>query len=501
MASATNQLLQSAFSRVFLIENGASPVNPPTYEGLMRATKPTWDQGKQTSVFVPNPSQYGAFDIAGRVVGEPGLPEIDVEAMYTTDVSHLLKLVARGCDSDLHIHFGLCKNPQDFDGGWDKSLILEQARGSNWTTNDIGAMNPGQNGQVTETTKFSGQRLYELKPLSFVERAQAQVNDWIVDMVFCDSPSCGSCGIASDGCQSIFAVSKSSGASPGLLSSIVYSTDGGKTWFNDPIDTLGASFTPKALVCVGSNIVVISADEGSINWAVTSDVVLGTETWVKTTVGFVASKGPNAIFSLSSTNTIIAGLGGYIYQTTDPTAGATAVLDPGIATTSDLLAIAAADSENIVIVGKANAIVVSSDGGTVWSSLLGPAPGVDLNAVWMESTTEWWIGGSDGNLYYTLNGGVSWGRKAFPGSGSGTIADIKFVTNNVGYLSHTTTTPKGRILRTTNGGFTWYVLPDSKGIMPNNHGFSALAVCTDPNIVFAGGLAVNNVDGLIVQGS
>lgn len=499
--ASSNQLLQSAFSRVFVIENGASPTTPAQYEGLMRAGKATWDQGKVTTIFVPDPSQYGRFDVAGKIAGEPGLPQIDIEALYTTDLSELLKLVAQECDHDVQIHFGVCRNPQDFNGGWDKIMVLEKARAANYSSSDLGAMNPAQAASVVETTKFEGQTLYEIKKLAFVERAQAQINDQIVAMTFCDSPSCGSCGVPSDGCQAIFAVSKSSGASPGLLASVVFSVDGGKNWTNAPVTSLSASFTPVDMICVGQNLIIVSSDAGAIEWADTSDVVAGIGVWTQVTTGFVAAHGPKCIFSLNEVNTIIGGLGGYIYQSVDPTSGATTVLDAGIATVQDLNAISAADQENIVIVGNSNAVVVTSDGGEVWTTITGPAVGVNLNAVWMQSLTEWWIGGADGNLYYTMNGGVNWARKIFPGSGSGSVTDVKFVTDSVGYIAHNTTTPKGRVLRTIDGGFSWYVLPDAAGAMPVQRGFTALAVCSDPNNVFAGGLANNNVDGIIVQGA
>src|ERR1019366_8117947 len=153
----------------------------------------------------------------------------------------------------------------------------------------------------------------------------------------------------------------------------------------------------------------------------------------------------------------------------------------GGATTSNLNAISAADQDNIMAVGDSNAVVVTTDGGVVWANIAGPVVGVQLLACYMQSPNKWWIGAANGSLYYTINGGITWARKAFPGSGSGTITDIKFVTDNVGYLAHSTPTPKGRILRTIDGGFSWYVLPENKGSMPSNNGFLSIAVCADVN--------------------
>jgi photosystem II stability/assembly factor-like uncharacterized protein len=493
-------MVESSFSRVFLMKNRANPLRAPIYEGLMRAGAMTLDQGKLTTIWIPDPENYGKYLVAGKIPGEPGLPQLSIDARYTTDLSDLLKMVNDGCDHDIQVHIGACKNPQDFNGGWSKVIVLEGARENSYATTDIGSLMPSQRTEVVETAKFEGQVLYELKPMEFSEKAATQINDEVVGVVFCDSPSCGTCGITSDGCSVIFAVTKSSGGSPGLLASVVFTTDGGSNWQNDPIDSLGASDSPTGLACVGGNLVVISDSGLALSWAPLADIIAGVETWQQMSLGFVAAKGPRAILSVTQSLTLIVGSGGYIYSSDDPTSSVN-VLDAGNATVNNLNAVAAADLENFVAVGAANTVVFSTDGGANWETVTGPAVGIVLTSVEAISRTEWWVGGANGKLYFTNNSGLTWAEKAFPGSGSGSVGAIKFASPTVGYLAHATSTPKGRILRTINGGFSWYVLPEGKGTMPANNRINALAVCPDMNKVYGGGLASNGTDGILVAGS
>jgi photosystem II stability/assembly factor-like uncharacterized protein len=119
----------------------------------------------------------------------------------------------------------------------------------------------------------------------------------------------------------------------------------------------------------------------------------------------------------------------------------------------------------------------------------------------MKSATEWWVGTAGGVLYYTLDSGVTWTVKGFPGSGAGVVRDINFATNQVGYLAHDTAAVAGRILRTIDGGYSWYVLPEGTGAIPANDKINSLATCKEPNVVLGGGLADNAADGILIKGS
>ena len=141
----------NAFSRLWLIENRAGPGNPPSYEGLWSAGRPSWSLGDVTPIHIPSEQEYGHFDVAGKILGDRGSPNLAVTARYRADaLSTLLRLARLGCDHDLQIHFGQCQDPQDFNGGWQKILALEAARPTEWASTEMGAMSPGDQSPVNE---------------------------------------------------------------------------------------------------------------------------------------------------------------------------------------------------------------------------------------------------------------------------------------------------------------------------------------------------------------
>lgn len=493
-------IMRSDFSRVFTIQYKAGPTNVPTYQGLWRAGSFSWDRGDVSLIRIPDPDEYGKFLTVDKVPGEEGNPTISLMARYTMNLSDMLKLAKAGCDFDAQVHMGRCKDPKLFDAGWEKVLIIEGVRATSYSTEDLGALQPSDRAAPTEEIAIEGEDAYEVVALEFAQQATTQVVQEVIDIVVCDAESCGLCGLPSDGCQIVFALTLSAGGSPGLAAEIVYTEDGGATWNDTNISTLAANEDPDELACVGENLVVVSQDSCSLHWANIADVLNAAETWAEVATGFVCATGaPIAISSIGPANTWIVGAGGYIYFTDDPTNGVD-VQDAGVATTSQLNAVHALDLNNVVAVGNSNAVVRTSNGGLTWQSITGPAVGINLNAIWMKTKTEWWIGTANGRLWYTRDSGDNWTQKSFPGSGAGSVRDIVFVTPSVGYMSHDTAAPAGRILRTINGGFSWYILPEGSGTLPANDRFNHLAICTNPNIVYGGGLADNATDGIIVKG-
>ncbi|MCK9521039.1 MAG: hypothetical protein M0R74_18745, partial [Dehalococcoidia bacterium] len=111
MNNARN-LARTEHSRVWLIENRAGPANPPTYEGLMKAGGLSWPQGDVTLERIPDPEHYGEFITVDKIPGEQGVPGLTVTAKYQMELSDLLRILRKGCDSDLQVHMGKCKDPQ-----------------------------------------------------------------------------------------------------------------------------------------------------------------------------------------------------------------------------------------------------------------------------------------------------------------------------------------------------------------------------------------------------
>lgn len=496
-------ILKTPQSRVFTIEDRAGPSHAPVYQSLARAQAVSWAQGEVNPIRVPDPNEYGKFIVIDEITGQQGLPGLGVQFRMTRDLSSVLKLIRKGCPLDVQVHIGACKNPQDFNKGWDKVAVLEGARATTYGTDDLGALDSNENAVVNETIPFTGLDYYEIKRIAGSEIAPTEITQQVVGVSICDSRACGECGITSDGCQKVFAITMSAGGSPGLTAQLIYSSDAGATVDATTVTTLAANEDPTGIACVGTRLVVISNESLSLHYEDITDVLNGAASWTEMATGFVATKGPNAIFSRNSSMTWFAGDGGYVYFASDVTAAVTPQT-AGTVTVQNLLAIHGYDDLNLVAVGASNAVIVTRDGGITWTLVTGPAAGVALNAVWMRSADEWLIGTAGGQLWYTRDGGVNWTQKAFPNSGSGSVRAIVFSTPTVGYMAHDYTPAggvTGRILRTIDGGYSWYVLPEAPGsTMPTNDQITALAACDeDPNLVFGGGLAANGTDGILVK--
>jgi len=491
-------VVRSDQTRMFYIPGGAHPSRTPEYAGFSKVSAITYPQGDVTRVYLPSDKRYGQFDVVDTIQGEPGTPQFTVMTRSQSARSAFLAMARAGCTHDVRLHFGKCASPTDGNGGWDRILALLDARITSWDISDVGALSPDERANVVEETPFQGLDLIEILPVAFSNKAATDVAREVVGVYICDSIQCGECGVYSDGCQIILAVTKSSDASVGLVAEVVFSTDGGLTWSDVDITSIGVAEDPNDIACIGSNVVVISSEAISLSWANLSQMILGTHTWTEVQTGFV--QGPRAIFSYDPTHTWIVGAAGYVYFTDDPTAGVD-VQDAGVATAQQLNDIHGIDTQNLVAVGASNAVILTENGGLTWSAVTGPAVGVALNAVWMLSKETWLIGTAGGKLYYTKNQGATWTEITFSGSGSGSVRAIAFVNKLVGYMSHSTSTPAGRIFRTIDGGASWFLMPDGGGTMPASDYIGALAVCTDSNVVVGGGLADDATDGVIIKGS
>lgn len=485
-------------SRVWLMEGGASAFTVPTYEGLMKAGTPRYQKGQRTALTNPSFDTYGGFEIVDKIAAARSNPQLPLTGRYTKELSKLLRMANQECENDIQVHIGECQDPTDFNRGWDKILALEEADVDDWgTSGDLGALNEGDRAAVDETSTFTGTLIYEIVPIGLSELGASVVETEVVGIVICDRASCsGQCGSGSNGCQKVFAAEKAGGVSPGALAGLTFSEDGGATWDSTSISSLGADEDPTGIACVGRNVVVISQESASLHYADADDIIEGDESWVEVTEGFVALKGPNAILSLGAGKVWIVGEDGYIYFSEDVTSSVE-VQDAGNATTEDLRAIDGSDDQNIVAVGENNAVVYTQNGGESWSLVTGPAVGIDLISVSARGEQEWLVGTGNGKLYATRNRGRTWTEVTFTGKGTGEVTDIKFSTRMVGWMTHILS-GAGRLLRTVDGGHSWYVTPEGSGTMPSNERLNSIAVCVNANHVYVGGLDTGT-DGIIVE--
>jgi len=491
---------KTGFSRVFLIEGGARPDHAPEYQGCMKAGGVSKSWGDLTSIECPSEIQYDSYVEVDTIKGAEERATMDLMGRYLADVaSELLRIGNIGCGVDAQVHIGKCTDPTLFNT-FTKAVVMEGAFISDWSTDDLGAIESGERNPVTETGSISSKDVYEILQLKLAAVAGTIVTNEVIDVTICDQVACGECDEDSSGCQHIYAVTAAAGGSPGTPPDIVHTVDG-SNWYADDIDSLPADEDPSAVDCVGDYVVVVSNDSASAHYALKSEVddVDYDETWVEIATGFVGA--PNDCHrAIGGRYLYIVGDGGYVYRTDDITVGVT-VLDAGTVTAENLNRVFAFSDDFVVAVGDDGTVIHASDG-LSWAADVGPVGvGVNLTALAVQSETVWLVGTSTGLLYYTVNGSATWAAKGFPGSGTGVVYDVVFANMSVGYLAHATATPAGRMLRTYDGGYSWSILPEGTGTIPANDRINRLAPCIfDENFVVGVGLADDATDGVIVVG-
>ena len=502
-------IVKTPFSRLFTIEDRAGPANVPVYQGQAKAGSPAVDFGDVTAFRNPDPNVYGRFVVKGTIRGEPGLPTLPLMIRYQYTLDEFLRMGNRGCPIDVQLHMDPCADPRDFNRGWSsgKVLVLEGGIITGWNPDDMGALEQGEDAVVNVSVDIPGLNIYEIVPMALAELGATEVAGTVLDVAICDSIQCGECGIPSTGCQVVFALTIGHAASPGAPSEIVFSRDGGVTLLETNIITLPLNQDATAIACVGTRLVAVSNGDCAIHYAPIIDILNEGEAWTRTNVGLVCAAGtPNDLFSLGSAHIWIVGDGGHIYFTDDITAGVT-VQDAGVTLgNNNLSAVHAYDENNVIVAGAAGRMAVTRNGGDTWANVPEATiaiGAVEITCVWMRSRDVWFAGTIQGNLWYTLDGGENWTLKPFPGSAAGIVYDIVFATPTVGYLAHSVAGPAGRILRTINGGQSWYVLPEGPGAIPANDYIAALAAVKEcPNVVYGGGLSAAGVpDGFFVKGA
>ena len=493
--------LQRSMSRVWMLRGRARPDHQPSYKSHVAAGALDRPSGDITPIWQPGFSNYKKFLKVGSFRGSEDNPSMPIVANFPASMkSEILEMVNEGCPFDIQLHMGDCEDPTSYNAGYQKILILEEALYSNYSTDELGTRAPDDESFVTETGELSAERVYEFGPLVLSERKPAAVTNELLDVVICDTASCGDCTVESNGCQRIYAISKAAGGSPSTPADVVFSVDGGLNWLAHDIDTLGAAVDPDEIDCVGDYVVVLSEADNAFHIALKSEFTATSDpAFTRITTGIVVGAGPRAIYSLGNT-AFIGGAQGYIYKMTNAPSGVI-VLDAGDATISQINAVHATSEQFAVAVGNDGVIILIQNDVV---SLLATPPvgvGVNINTVFLKNDTEWFIGTDDGQIFYTLDSGLTWTEKLLPGTTPSAITFIEMATESIMYVSATVSS-NGKLFLSTDGGNNFDHLPRvSSGAIPINDRINALATCPeDPDFVVGVGLADDAVDGYLVVG-
>lgn len=506
-----SQVITQQQKRIFLQLGGPRANNPARFSGqdaqymsITAAKIP--ELGGISPIWAPDPRRQGTYKIIGRTVTPPDLPTADL-TLYERRGAIPFQLGRIGCQFNYYEVTGLCKDLSDFLAGWTDYVLVYS--GAITMDKDLGGRTDfASDKAVEDKLSLKLTDIYPIGALGFGETAAAQVNREVLDIVYGSTGSCGDCGPADDGTQRIYAITASSGAgSPGLPGQVVYSLDGGLTWTPSDITGITAANNPSAIDVVGSNLVVLVNGDNALYYSPLSTLGAPT-TWTKVTAGFATGGNPNDLFVLSPREVFIVGNGGYIYKSSDITAGVS-VINAGVATTQGLLRIHGTD-EYLVAVGGGSTVIKSLNRGQTWASTTTSPSAVATNvqAVAVLDSLRYWVGLALGRVLYTLNGGETWIEKGFSGAGAGSVRDIVFPTDEVGYFSFSNNTPAASLYATWNGGADWTPSAPRVLNLPTHNRTNRIAfprgssdATVASNNVALGGLSGGGTDGVIYIGA
>lgn len=461
--------------------------------------------GKIDPIYVPNPIDNDDYQLVGRKLNVPELAAASVK-MLEKHGGIPRQLQRMGC-FNLYMYYGACKDLSDPVSGWDDyilvfstALIETKNLGdrSTWDADDM----------IEDELPVKLADIYPIGKISFGDQAQAVITLEVIDAVYANPDSCADCGAINIGTNWIYAITTTSGATPGTAPRLIYTTDGGLTWIQSSVTGLGDIETPSGIDVVGNRLMVYTRTAGGPTtsgyyWADINQNTGAPGVWTKVVAGFVASFQIYDAFILSPREVFFSADGGYIYKATDITQGVT-VVSPGNATSTALRRIHGKE-DTIVAVGGSGNVVKSVNRGVTWQTTVSFPVIATLQAVAVLSGSTFWVGAANGTLWYTLNGGETWVQLNFSGSGNGQVRDIIFLNDEVGWMSFDNLTPTASLFSTWTGGAIWtntapriQNLPVSNRInriaAPKNH----ISIAAN-NLVLAG-LAGNGSDGVLFLG-
>ena len=120
-------------------------------------------------------------------------------------------------------------------------------------------------------------------------------------------------------------------------------------------------------------------------------------------------------------------------------------------TTDILMSVASIDSNYIVAVGENSVVVGTTNGGVEWNTYYNSNLNSTLNGVSCKNPLEIFCVGSNGDVLHSSDWGTSWTTTNL---GDIWLNNIAFVSQDTGFITGTNFSD-GLLYRTTNGGLTW----------------------------------------------
>lgn len=508
----TRKVAQTQMSRLFVALGGACQGNYQ-YGDCVRMDGLSQTLGDSEPIYCPSRLQMGQFEQDDSVVAEDSDWTTSLVGRMSLDTESLLWQVQRlRCGFDVHLNFGRCTDPTDIDS-FELGFVIEGARITDYSTDQLGALEPGDRSPINETVSLSATTVYQKRRQTWGESGAALANtfDEVISVAFQPGTNCDAdCGSVNTGCQIIYALARDTATGD---MTILYTRNGGTSWSSYTNASLvadaGVVYKTFRMFATRTKLYILAGqttpatevfivDLSSTNSAPTSVTSLGEfgtnlmDGASRTEDGFIYFNvtGADELYKLDMSQKTVSGP-----IAAPGSAGAlyVAFLDEDFGV--------AADYTQLV----QNSISYTVNGGASWTSVspdvTGSTPTGQPESIWVLSETCWFFGTSDGEIVVTRDGGQTITKIADLADDVGGIIDedvwqIVFATNNIGYAYI-----ENYVWRTYNGGVSWQVQPDGGGTSLPLGIINHIAACSaDPNVAIVAGKDPTELFGVIAIG-
>lgn len=458
------------------------PNTEPVYAGCHEIGDVTIPEGDVTLFYCPDPSAPNKFIVTGSVQGAAGAPTTSITADYTEDLDDLERV---------RFPFTLFVNHtkrgrKDNFANRDRSLIFLNARITQRGYSNLATRTPDNNNKSEVSYELTAEAVIVDANMTVARQTISETNS-INNIRFCnEAQQRTDDSVARDSCEIGFATCDRTSTA---VANVLY-TSNGATWAASAADPFAASEDINGLVCfeISRDTTRVIVGRGTTDAGNPPEIAYSDNngtTW--TTVNINATNAlflpnPHSLFALDSSHIWVGLDNGYIYFSEDGGLTWTAQ-ESGTINTGDWNVIKFVNTEVGWAGGETNELARTLDGGDTWSAITGPSARNSDNVTALEvlDQNRAWIGYSTGYLYYTLDGGTTWTQRTFSGSASGSVKDIEFYNDLLGFMIHNTSAPVGRLFKTIDGGYTWELVT-----MPTNAGVNDLFICDQWKVFIAG---------------
>lgn len=442
-------------------EVGASPNNEMLYAGddtqyLIIGDADAPKRGDINPIRVPNPYKLKDFRNVGKSEEAPDLPTFPVTFLEKHGFIPTQLYNLGDCPVTFYRLGGKCGNPGDFEKGWtDYVLIYTNAINSDVT---IGGVNGWDSDDALEDeVSWTADNIYPVGKMAFdIELDEGTYTSVsTIDMVYGSPDSCADCRT---GTEHIYAIGNN-----GNDRNLYYSLDGGLTWSVLAFAT-NANLTLNALALAGNSLIAAFAESAAPGGYYLS--VIDTATGIpgtpsKVTTGVTSGESLNDVFALSSRKVFFAADDGKIYKSTN-FAGGVSLAESG-STADNFLRIdgvPASSGGTIMVAGTVGGdVFYSLDSGDTWTQT-SDSVGGQVTGISVLSEGRIWVTTDLPSVEFSTDLGQTWQEIAIPepvGNLLGTY-DIVFATDEVGYLAVQLDKSGGDdfgVYWTINGGASW----------------------------------------------